>query len=277
MTARVGIVVPVFNTAPDHLSEAVRSALAQTIPVEVVLVDDASTDPATVDALGDLAATSDVRLIRHATNRGPGAALNTGIAALDTSYVFAMGSDDRVEPTYAALASEVLDTRPDVSIVATDIQHFGANTDLEHTGGAPNGVVDLLFYNHLPGIAVFRRADWAAVGGFADVRWGEDYDFWLRVLARGGRSEMVGPAQYHYRIHAAQSTATTSWEHKLAQQLDMVRRNPHVWSAHIDVVMERLWRQQVELNYYKKRYGRINDLKKAAVDRALAIRSRIRH
>ena len=57
----------------------------------------------------------------------------------------------------------------------------------------------------------------------------------------------------------------------------MVRRNPHVWSAHIDVVMERLWRQQVELNYYKKRYGRINELKKAAVDRALAIRSRIRH
>ena len=54
-----------------------------------------------------------------------------------------------------------------------------------------------------------------------------------------------------------------------------MRRNPDAWAAHIDVVMERLWRQQVELNYFKKRYGRINDVKRNAINRALRVRSRV--
>lgn len=277
MTApKVGIVVPVFNTEPAFLREAVSSALAQTIPVDVVLVDDCSTDEATVRVLEELADTTAVRLIRHAENGGPGLALNTGVEAMDVPYVFALGSDDWVEPTYAQLASGVLDRRPEISLVTTDIQCFGASDAVESTGGAPNGVVDILFDNIIPGISVFRREDWVDVGGFADLRWSEDYDFWVRVLSRGGRSAGVSPAQYHYRIHPAQATATTSWEDKLAQQLEIVRRNPEAWSAHIDLVMERFWRQQVELNYFKKRYGRFNDAKKATIDTVLRIRDRVK-
>ncbi|MBS2936453.1 glycosyltransferase [Nocardioides sp. J2M5] len=273
---RVSIVVPVFDTDPGYLSEALASALAQTVPVDVVLVDDCSTSPATVAALEEIAATTSARLLRHEVNRGPGLALNTGIEALDTDYVFAMGSDDRVEPTYAALATEVLDERDDVSIVTTDIQCFGASDAVDSASGAPNGLVDMLFYNVVPGISVFRRRDWVEVGGFGDLRWFEDYDFWLRVLALGGVTVTLDAIQYHYRIHAAQATATTTWEDKLAQQLEIVRRNPDVWAAHLDVVMERLWRQQVELNYFTKRYGRINDVKKQAIDLVLALRARLR-
>lgn len=273
---RVGIVIPVFNTDPEFLREAVRSALAQTVPVDVVLVDDCSTSAETVDTLLHLAATTSARLLRHEDNRGPGIALNTGIEALDVPYVFALGSDDRVEPTYADLATRVLDERSDISIVTTDIQCFGASDEVDSASGAPNGLADLLFYNVVPGISVFRREDWEAVGGFADLRWFEDYDFWLRVLSRGGKSITLDRIQYHYRIHPQQATATISWESKLDQQLEIVRRNPEVWRDNVDVVMERLWRQQVELNYFKKRYGRFNDLKKGAIDRLARTRSRLK-
>ena len=273
---KVGIVVPVFNTDPTFLREAVWSALAQTIPVDVVLVDDCSTNESTVRALEELADTTAARIIRHAENGGPGLALNTGVEALDVPYVFALGSDDWVEPTYAQLAAEVLERRPEISLVTTDIQCFGASDAVEATGGAPNGVVDILFDNIIPGISVFRREHWVEVGGFADLRWSEDYDFWVRILSRGGSSASVSPVQYHYRIHPAQATATTSWEIKLAQQLEIVRRNPEAWSAHIDLVMERFWRQQVELNYFKKRYGRFNNAKKSTIDTALRARDRIR-
>ena len=277
MTApRVGVVIPVFDTPPGFLREAVSSALAQTVPVDVVMVDDCSTDPDTLQALDELASTTRARLLRHEVNLGPGIAVNTGVEALEVPYVFTLGSDDLVEPTYAQLAGDLLDQRAEVSIVITDIQCFGARNALESPGGAPNGVVDILFYNHIPSISVFRREDWAAVGGYSDLRWAEDYDFWLRDLSRGGRSAKVAPAQYHYRIHPEQATATTTWETKLAQQLEIVRRNPQVWADHIDVVMERLWRQQVELNYFTKRYGWFNDAKKSTIDALLRARDRVR-
>lgn len=272
---RVGIVIPVYDTDPDFLWTAVRSALAQTIEVAVVLVDDCSTASGTTAALAQISSTTSARLLRHEVNRGPGAALNTGIEILETPLLFAVGSDDRVEPTYAALAAQVFDQRPEVSIVTTDIQCFGASTEVDSASGAPNGLVDMLFHNVVPGISAFRRRDWVEVGGFGDLRWFEDYDFWLRVLSLGGSSVTLDKIQYHYRIHESQATATTSWEQKLAQQLEIVRRNPEVWSDHIDVVMERLWRQQVELNYYKKRYGRINEIKKNAIDRAIALRAKV--
>lgn len=276
--ARVGIVVRVFNTDADQLREAVHSALAQTVPVDVVVVDDGSTNGATLEALDDLTrpnGAGGARLLRHSTNRGPGVAMNTGVDALDTPYVFPMDSDDLVEPTYAELAADVLDSRPEVSIVTTNIALFGEASGLDSASGAPNGSVDMLLYNVIPAFSIFRRTDWEAVGGYADLRWYEDYDFWLRVLSLGGVSFTLPTVQYHYRVHPAQVTATISWEQKLRQQLEIVRRNPEVWQGHIEVVMEHLWRQQVELNYYKKRYGRINDMKKGLIDRLLIARSRL--
>lgn len=274
--AQVGIVIRVFNTDPAHLREAVSSARQQTVPVEVVIVDDCSHDPGTLGALEELADLDSVQLLRHATNKGPGIAMNTGVEVLETPYVFAMDSDDIVEPTYAGLASAVLDSRPEVSVVTTNIELFGASAGRDSDSGAPNGLVDMLFYNVVPGISVFRRRDWVAVGGYADLRWFEDYDFWLRILSLGGVTVTLDEVQYHYRIHPTQATATTTWEQKLEQQLAIVRRNPDVWSQHIDVVMEQLWRQQVELNYYKKRYGRINEMKKNAIDSVLSVRARLR-
>ena len=136
--ARVGIVLPVFNTDPGFLREAVDSALAQSVPVDVVMVDDCSTDEATVAALSRARLNTPARLLRHEVNQGPGVALNTGITAVEVPYIFAMGSDDRVEPTYAELAPRVLDERPEVSIVTTDIQRFGAAQGTTRRG-APRG------------------------------------------------------------------------------------------------------------------------------------------
>ena len=274
--ARVGIVIRVYNTDPAHLRDAVASALAQTAPTRVVLVDDCSTDLRTIQTLNELESSTPATLVRHSKNLGPGPSMNTGVESLDTPYVFAVDSDDLVEPTYAEQAAAVLDERPDVRIVTTNVALFGSSSGLDSASGAPNGLVDMLFYNVVPGISVFRRHDWHEVGGYADLRWFEDYDFWLRVLSLGGVTVTLDDAQYHYRVHATQATATISWEDKLAQQLEIVRRNPEVWSAHLDVVMEHLWRQQVELNYYKKRYGRINDLKKLVIDRLISARTRLR-
>ena len=54
MTSRVGIAVPVYNTDASFLREAVESALQQSIPVDVVVVDDGSTESGTRQILSEL-------------------------------------------------------------------------------------------------------------------------------------------------------------------------------------------------------------------------------
>lgn len=273
MQPRVGIVIPVYNTGP-YLKDSIESALAQSEPVQIVVVDDASTDPETLDILGSYREHPGIRLVRHETNSGLPAGLNTGIAELTTPYVFLLGSDDIVEPTYAQQAADILDADGDVAIVTTPVQHFGGMTDINDVPGAANGVVDLLFHNTVPGISVHRRSDWESVGGYRQLSWSEDWDFWVRVLSRGGRCVSLPTPAYRWRIHGSQITSTRTWEAKLDQQVKMVRENPHPWADHIDLVMERLWQTQMELNYFKKRYGRFNAAKTLAIDTVLAARAR---
>ena len=275
MDPRVGIVIPVYNTG-SYLRDAVDSALAQSEPVEIVMVDDASTDPETLEILASYADHPGVRLVRHESNAGLPAGLNTGIAVLTTPYVFLLGSDDIVEPTYAQQSADILDADDDVAIVTTPIQHFGGMTDVDDVPGAPRGVVDLLFHNTVPGISVHRRADWEAVGGYRMLSWSEDWDFWIRVLSLGGRCVALPAPAYRWRIHGSQITSTRTWEAKLNQQVMMVRGNPQPWADHIDLVMEHLWQTQMELIYFKKRYGRFNQVKKGAIDRVLHTRERVR-
>lgn len=275
MHPRVGVVIPVYDTGA-YLRDALESALAQSEPVDVVLVDDGSTDPETLTIIDEYADGRGVRLVRHAQNAGLPAALNTGFGAVEAPYVFLLGSDDVVDPDYARLAADVLDADDGVAIVTTPIQHFGGRSDVNWVRGAPDGVTDVLFDNTIPGISVCRQADWSAVGGFRALSWSEDWDFWVRVLSLGGRCVVLPRPAYSWRIHGSQITSTRSWEDKLAQQVAMVRANPDPWAQHLDLVMEKLWQTQMELNYYTRRYGRFNAAKKSAVDTVLRLRERAR-
>lgn len=262
---RVAIIVPVFNTEPTFLQEAVISASRQTVPVDVVMVDDGSTRAETLNALRELSLLHGVRLVGHERNMGVAAAIDTGFGSTSAPYVLAMGSDDIVQSTYAELSARLLDERSDVAIVTADIQQFGADDTLVTASGAPNGVRDMLFHNVISGASVCRRTDWEAVGGYSPLKWGEDYDFWLRVLARGGVCARIDSVQYNYRIHEGQATQTLTDVEKLADRLEVVMRNRQIWADNMDVVMLQLWHQEESLAYFKRRYGRLNDLKSRVV------------
>jgi glycosyltransferase involved in cell wall biosynthesis len=94
---RVSVIIPAYDCAP-FIGDSIRSVLDQTFEdLEVIVVDDASTDGTVAEAL----ATNDVRLrlIRHRTNIGVAAAANSGLDAARGEYVAALGSDDRWLPT----------------------------------------------------------------------------------------------------------------------------------------------------------------------------------
>lgn len=91
MTAPVAsITIPTFNTSPALLQAAIDSALGQTVPVEVIVIDDGSDVP--------VPAQDGVRLLRHDQNRGIAAALNTGIEAATAPWICWLSSDDEFAP-----------------------------------------------------------------------------------------------------------------------------------------------------------------------------------
>lgn len=84
------IVIPVYNQKPDVLGRCVTSALNQTVPVEVIVVDDGSESP--------VAYLAPTRVIWRGVNGGIAAALNTGIAAMRTDWFCWLSSDDLITP-----------------------------------------------------------------------------------------------------------------------------------------------------------------------------------
>ena len=98
MSADISVVMPLYN-ARDYLKLTVDSILNQTHKnIEVVIVDDCSTD-GSLELCRELYGHDErVKIIKQPQNAGPGAARNTGIRSATGDYITFMDSDDEVMP-----------------------------------------------------------------------------------------------------------------------------------------------------------------------------------
>lgn len=187
----VGVVVTAYDQGRT-VEDAVLSVLAQSHPVdEVIVVDDGSTDPESLEVLAGLSALADlprpglpaapvVRVLQQ-PNGGVSAARNTGIAASGTEVVAVLDGDDLWEPTFVEKTLALL--ADDSTVAASSwLSMFGvAQGVVEPTGGT---VEAFLPRNAAPASALFWRAHWGEAGGYDEsMRQGfEDWDFFLRLL-----------------------------------------------------------------------------------------------
>src|SRR4051812_3407097 len=89
----ISVVIPAYNSM-DHIAEAIRSALNQTyVPLEVIVVDDGSTDGTGAFVQREFADCPKVKYLLR-KNGGPSAARNTGIAAAVGDWIAFLDSDD---------------------------------------------------------------------------------------------------------------------------------------------------------------------------------------
>ena len=95
----VSILIPVFD-AEALLPECLESATGQSLrDIEIVCVDDASTDDSANVILRHQAIDERIRLIAHRRNQGEGAARNTALDAARGDYVFHLDADDTLPPS----------------------------------------------------------------------------------------------------------------------------------------------------------------------------------
>lgn len=216
----VSVVMPAFN-ASRYIGAAIDSALAQTFAdLEILVVDDGSTDD-TADIVARAAARdARVRLIRQ-SNGGVSVARNAALRASRGQYIALLDSDDIWEPGFLAAQVTILDNRPDIAIVTANAFILGGPRDGQPARPFPDprpqptaaGIVAdeaAVFI-----MCVFRRAVYETIGGFDESKaTNEDYDYWIRAAHAGFRFLRHDTPLGHYRTHPTSLSANESRMHR---------------------------------------------------------------
>jgi glycosyltransferase involved in cell wall biosynthesis len=198
---RVSVVIPVYNLR-TFLPQAIDSALAQTVPVEVIVVDDGSTDGS-----GDVAAGYGARVtVVRQENRGLSAARNAGIARATGALLQFLDADDRLLPEKAASAVAVFDADPAAGLVYSGCRFVDETNRVlpQHGWSRDEGAVlpQLVLGNLInPVAAIVRRELVEAAGGFDESLTSlEDWCLWLRITRDGARWRCVDRPLAEYRV-----------------------------------------------------------------------------
>ena len=191
---RTAVVIPCFDDG-GLPGEAIAS-IHEDEPVEVVVVDDGSTDPETLRRLAALEKDG-VRIVRQ-ENAGPGAARTAGMAATSAPYVFVLDADDLLEPGALAAMADVLDARAETAFVWGDYVLFGSQRGSYRS---PDRWLPwtLTYVNPYPVCSMFRREVLERAGGWQG-RGYEDWDLWLRLEDLGAEGVSAGRVIYRRRL-----------------------------------------------------------------------------
>ncbi|MGW6918797.1 bifunctional polysaccharide deacetylase/glycosyltransferase family 2 protein [Kitasatospora sp. NPDC054939] len=233
VTEPVSVIVPAYNESAG-IEAAVRSLLASDHPVEVVVVDDGSTD-GTADLVEGLNLPY-VRVIRQ-QNAGKPAALNTGIAAARAELLVMVDGDTVFEPDAVRMLVQPF-ADPDVGAVSGNAKVanrgglLGRWQHIEYVVGfnLDRRLFDLAeCMPTVPGaVGAFRRSAVLAVGGVGDETLAEDTDLtmalcrdgWRVVYEEKARAWTEAPASlsalWRQRYRWCYGTLQAMWKHRAA-------------------------------------------------------------
>ncbi|HEV7263376.1 MAG TPA: glycosyltransferase family A protein [Falsiroseomonas sp.] len=200
----VSIITPAFDVAA-FIGDAVASAHAQDHAAwEMVVVDDGSRD-GTADAAARAAAGDPrIRILRQA-NAGVSAARNAGIAAARGAALLFLDADDWLAPDAVGRLAAALEASPEAVAAygpwaaVAEAARPGDPSLRVKTGPFPDGdILELLLVRNLlanGGHLLVRRAAFTTAGGFHPaIRYGEDWECWIRLALQGGFARVAGDA-----------------------------------------------------------------------------------
>lgn len=234
----VSVVIPCFD-AEAWIAGAIESALAQTVPVEVIVVDDGSRD-CSVDRVRTFG--NAVRLLTS-EHRGGNFARNTGWRAADSEWVQFLDADDYLEPPKIA-EQLAAGNAAEADVIYSPVW-------IETTTGSgvhrEAGTLDLnldLFGQwimwQLPqtGGALWRRDALAQLGGWNDDQpCCQEHELYLRALIYGCRFVATRTPHAVYRIWSSQTVCrrdpvlVVREKTRLLDQLQMLAQERGLWTS----------------------------------------------
>ncbi len=193
----VSVIIPVYNAAP-FVAEAIKSVLASSYKeLEVVCVDDGSTDQS-LQVLQEMKKTDSRIHVIHQENAGVCAARNVAIAASKGQYVLPLDADNQLLPQFIEQAVKVLEEQPEVKAVAPTAEFFGERQGIWQL--PPFSMERLAHKNILDVCALYRRSDFDRTQGYcAEIIAREDWEFWIAMLKEGGQVVRLPEVGMRYR------------------------------------------------------------------------------
>ncbi len=199
---RYSVIIPVYNR-PDEVDELLASLSGQSFTdFEVIVVEDGSAVPCE-----EVVQRYRRRLDLHyymKTNSGPGRSRNYGAERSNGDYLLILDSDCVLPPGYLAAIEAELRREPADAFGGPDRAHDSftpvqkainyAMTSFFTTGGIRGGKRKMdKFYPRSFNMGV-RAEVYRALGGFSDMRFGEDIDFSIRIFKGGYRCRLFPEA-----------------------------------------------------------------------------------
>ena len=218
MKPLVSVIVPLYNAAP-FIGEALESIVASTYqPIEIVVVDDGSTDNSLCIAQAFAESHPQVRVL-HQANAGVSAARNHAIREAKGEYILPVDADDRISPTFIEHA--VAAFTDEVRVVGCKAAFFGERQGEWRLPAYSPAL--LARKNMIPISSLFRRADWERVGGFCEEDiFREDWDFWLSLMELGGTYVRLDETGLFYRVTSGSRRHTA--KHQKRAIVDAINR-----------------------------------------------------
>jgi hypothetical protein len=221
----VSVIIPMYNYG-GFLPEAVGSALTQEhVEVEVIIVDDASTDDSAAVARRLAAADQRVTFAGLPVNSGPARAFNHGYERASGEFIVRLDADDLLTPGSLARASALFDAFPDVGLVYGHPWHFDGQAP--PPASARTRVASWSIWSGQDWIAercrrgvncittpeaIVRDSVMRSVGALStEIRVATDIHMWLRVAAEADVGRVDGVDQAFHREHAGSITGQADY------------------------------------------------------------------
>lgn len=247
---KVTVVIPCYNQG-GYIDEAVDSVLAQRFDsYEIIIVNDGSTDEATNVKLATYKKPSTRVLTTE--NQGPSMARNAGIRAASGEYILPLDADDKIAPGFLSKSAQVLDEQPEVGIVCSLVQFFGARNGRFFIPDFSEQ--EMLVANHVCVTALFRKCDWEQVGGYnSNMIYGwEDWDFWLSLIDARRKISRIPEVLFYYRTKSSSRTTKLSDEKQRAMYRQLFVNHANLYTQYIDQLFLEAENRRSSLAYHIK-------------------------
>ncbi|HEY0248903.1 MAG TPA: glycosyltransferase family 2 protein [Gryllotalpicola sp.] len=212
--------MPAFNSART-LRDSAQSVLDQSLDsLELIVIDDGSTDSTSVIAEGLAARDARVRLVRRPASGGPAAARNTGIAVARGRYLAFCDADDLWLPSKLARQLELAGATGAALVYSAyhrvDADFAGPATAFrsqERVVHVPTHLThtELLRSNLIGCLTAVVDVERTGPISMPDLPGAEDWALWLRILREGGRAVGIDEPLALYRAARPGSHSTRRW------------------------------------------------------------------
>jgi glycosyltransferase involved in cell wall biosynthesis len=265
-------VIPVYNHE-RFVGLAIDSVLSQTVrPLEIVCIDDGSTD-SSARVVEAMAAQHPTIRFWSRSNQGAHRTINEGIREARGRYIAILNSDDLYHPERLRRCLAVLEEDAGMTAVATGSSFVDESDNpirypwyeetyafYEKIGDLGLALVNGNFLMTTSNL-VARRAVFDEIGGFDDLRYAHDLDFFLRLLAHGKHLTVLPEQLLTYRVHGSNTISEAPLDmgletavvvaffaRRLASLQGKSQHDPHYLSRILEVIERHQWTRLVSLS-----------------------------